>query len=51
MLYHEAAGEGKSVVSRLAAGEKKSIRGKLYIVPADVEALLKRYRKDFPEHK
>ena len=38
-------------IGGLAPGEKKSIRGKLYIVPADVEALLKRYRKDFPEHK
>lgn len=38
-------------IGGLAPGEKKSIRGKLYLVPADVEALLKRYRKDFPEHK
>jgi hypothetical protein len=33
----------------LAAGETKKIRGKLYIVPADVEALVARYNRDFPE--
>ena len=33
----------------LAAGETKQIRGKLYIVPADVPALVKRYERDFPE--
>lgn len=33
----------------LKAGESKNIRGKLYLVPADVDALLKRYEKDFPE--
>lgn len=33
----------------LKAGEKKQIRGKLYIVPADVPQLLVRYAKDFPE--
>lgn len=31
-------------------GETKSIHGKIYIVPNDVPALLKRYQKDFPEH-
>jgi hypothetical protein len=36
-------------VGGLAAGETKKIRGKLYIVPADVDALVKRYEKDFPE--
>ena len=35
----------------LQPGETKQIRGKLYIVPADVESLLKRYRADFPEHE
>ena len=33
----------------LKPGEKKEIRGKLYIVPADVPQLLARYEKDFPE--
>lgn len=34
----------------LQPGETKRVRGKLYIVPTDVEGLLKRYRRDFPEH-
>ncbi len=34
----------------LKAGESKNIRGKLYLVPADADALVKRYEKDFPEH-
>lgn len=34
----------------LAPGETKKIRGKIYIVPADVHKLLARYRTDFPEH-
>jgi hypothetical protein len=33
----------------LDPGETKKIRGKLYIVPSDVEALVKRYERDFPE--
>lgn len=33
----------------LEAGEKKEIRGKIYIVPNDVRALLTRYEQDFPE--
>jgi hypothetical protein len=33
----------------LAAGETKKIRGKLYVVPADVQKLVARYEKDFPE--
>lgn len=33
----------------LAPGATKKIHGKLYIVDADVDALLKRYEKDFPE--
>jgi hypothetical protein len=33
----------------LKPGETKNIRGKLYIVPADVDALVKRYERDFPE--
>jgi hypothetical protein len=35
----------------LEPGETKKIRGKVYIVPNDVDALLKRYAKDFPEHQ
>ncbi len=34
----------------LKAGERKKVRGKIYIAPSDLPALLKRYRKDFPEH-
>lgn len=37
-------------IGGLKPGEKKSIRGKMYFVKNDVPALLKRYRKDFPEH-
>lgn len=37
-------------IGGLKAGETKTIRGKLYVVPADVEALVKRYERDFPEH-
>jgi hypothetical protein len=36
-------------IGGLKPGETKQIRGKLYIVPADVPALVKRYEKDFPE--
>jgi hypothetical protein len=36
-------------IGGLAAGETKRIRGKLYVVPADVEKLVGRYEKDFPE--
>ena len=35
----------------LQPGETKTIRGKIYIVPNDVPALLARYAKDFPEHQ
>jgi len=38
-------------IGGLKAGETKKIRGKLYVVPADVEKLVKRYEHDFPEHK
>jgi hypothetical protein len=34
----------------LAAGETKKIRGKIYVVPADIPALERRYARDFPEH-
>lgn len=30
--------------------ETQKIRGKIYIVPSDVAALLSRYERDFPEH-
>jgi len=38
-------------IGGLKAGETKVIRGKLYVVPSDVEALVKRYEQDFPEHR
>lgn len=34
----------------LEPGETKQIRGKVYVVPNDVPALLRRYAEDFPEH-
>ena len=30
-------------------GATKKVRGKMYVIPADMEALLARYRKDFPD--
>ena len=36
-------------VGGLQPGEKKQIRGKLYIVPADVPKLVARYKRDFAE--
>ncbi len=38
-------------IGGLAAGEEKQIRGKMYLLPADPNALLARYAKDFPEHR
>jgi hypothetical protein len=38
-------------IGGLKPGETKEIRGKLYIVPADVPALVQRYERDFPEHQ
>jgi hypothetical protein len=35
-------------IGGLKPGETKTIRGKLYLVPADESALLERFRKDFP---
>ena len=35
----------------LKPGESRDIRGKIYIMPNDVPALLKRYAKDFPEQQ
>jgi hypothetical protein len=37
-------------IGGLRPGEEKTVRGKIYLVPADVNALLSRYRRDFPEH-
>lgn len=34
----------------LTPGERRTVRGKIYLVPANVAALLKRYETDFPEH-
>src|SRR6266404_2492580 len=36
-------------IGGLKPGEKKEVKGKLYIVPADIPRLLARYEKDFPE--
>ena len=38
-------------IGGLKPGETKKIRGKIYITPNDVAALLSRYAKDFPEHQ
>jgi hypothetical protein len=35
----------------LAPGETKRARGKIYLLPNDVPALLARYAQDFPEHQ
>lgn len=35
----------------LKPGETKQVRGKIYIVPNDMAALLARYARDFPEHQ
>lgn len=37
-------------IGGLEPGQSKRIRGKLYLTAADVDALLKRYKADFPEH-
>ena len=37
-------------IGGLAPGQTKNIHGKIYIVPADVDAILARYHHDFPEH-
>jgi hypothetical protein len=34
----------------LKPGETKTVRGKLYLVDADPDALVRRYETDFPEH-
>jgi hypothetical protein len=38
-------------IGGLAPGESKRIRGKLYLVGPDLDALIQRYRTDFPEHR
>jgi hypothetical protein len=38
-------------IGGLKPGESKKIRGKLYLVPADMPGLIARYRRDFPEHQ
>jgi hypothetical protein len=35
----------------LAPGERKEIRGKIYLTTNDPATLLKRYARDFPEHQ
>jgi hypothetical protein len=37
-------------IGGLQAGETKTIRSKIYLVDADVPALLRSYARDFPEH-
>jgi hypothetical protein len=37
-------------IGGLKPGETKNIRGKLYLMAADVDALLHRYERDFPKH-
>jgi hypothetical protein len=34
----------------LKPGEEKVVRGKIYLLPNNPEALLTRYQQDFPEH-
>lgn len=38
-------------IGGLKPGETKKIRGKIYVVPSDVDVLVKRYERDFPEHQ
>jgi hypothetical protein len=38
-------------IGGLKPGETKQIKGKIYIVPNDIPALLARYKKDFPEQQ
>jgi hypothetical protein len=37
-------------IGGLAPGETKKIRGKIYVTRDDVDALVARYQRDFPEH-
>ena len=36
-------------IGGLAPGARKTIRGRIYVVPNDPDALMQRYRRDFPE--
>jgi len=36
-------------IGGLAPGETKKVHGKIYVLPADVDSLLTRYKTDFPE--
>jgi hypothetical protein len=38
-------------IGGLKPGETKTIHGKIYLVSADVAALVRRYERDFPEHR
>ena len=38
-------------IGEVKPGETRHIRGKVYLMPADVDALMKRYVKDFPEQQ
>jgi hypothetical protein len=38
-------------IGGLRPGETKKIRGKIYVLAADAEALLRRYERDFPERR
>ncbi len=38
-------------IGEVKPGETKQIRGKIYVLPNDPAALLKRYARDFPEHQ
>lgn len=38
-------------IGELKPGESRKVRGKIYLMHKDVEALLKRYTADFPEHQ
>ena len=37
-------------IGGLDPGERRVVRGKIYVVKADVPALVQRYERDFPEH-
>jgi hypothetical protein len=38
-------------IGGLKPGESKSIRGKIYLLPNDLDALVRRYERDFPEQR
>ena len=46
----EAPGLAIAWADNYLAGETKEIRGKIYVVDADITALVKCYEQDFPEH-